>query len=110
MSNEEVIATLLELLAACKTGERDFVVATSAVETPQLKSLLARYARQRTKLAGELEHMIARLGGRPKPLAGTPPGWHTAPTEWMENEATALAKCRRNEDEAKSRYQHALQQ
>jgi uncharacterized protein (TIGR02284 family) len=56
-------AVLNHLVETCKDGERGFLSASDHVESPKLKALFEQMARQRGRMAAELEPHAQRLGG-----------------------------------------------
>jgi len=109
MTGEEITATLAELMASCKRCEADFSEAASHVAKQDWKSILARYATQRGKLAGELGRAMARLGGSSETEgAASREPLHSA--EHEGDDAWFIHQCRHDEDAAKEQFEEALRE
>lgn len=63
MNNRETVGTLQQLYKMCKAGERGFNIIAKAVNNRGLKVMLKTYAQQRRQMAGELQTLIAAMGG-----------------------------------------------
>ena len=74
MNNQQTIASLNVLLAACRDGHEGFQKAAEVATSPELKSTLGRFGVERGEFAQAIAGEIERLGG--KPLGhGTVAGW-----------------------------------
>jgi uncharacterized protein (TIGR02284 family) len=113
MDNQNVIATLNNLLETTRDGLRGFVVCAEGVTSPRLKMVFETAARRCNEGVAELEGKIRSLGGEPA-VSGTVSGsLHRAWTNIVSSitgmdEHAVLAECERGEDAAKSAYETAL--
>ena len=62
-SNEQVIATLNDLIQTCRDGQEGFRTAAEGVRSAELCERFQTYARQRASFIGELQDEVRRLGG-----------------------------------------------
>ena len=65
MDNQDVIATLNDLIEISRDGEQGFRTCAEVVENPSLKALFASAARRCAEGAAELEAKVRSLGGEP---------------------------------------------
>jgi uncharacterized protein (TIGR02284 family) len=113
MDNQQVIATLTNLLAITEDGERGFRACAGAVTSPYLKMELEDAARRCVEGAVELQMKIRSLGGEPA-TSGTVAGvLHRAWTDIVPGitglgDRAVLDECKRGEDVAKQAYEEAL--
>jgi len=113
MSNDDVIATLNELVATCRDGEEGFRTAAEAMRNPELRSLFLTYAQQRADFRAELEGEIRRLGGEPSTRGSVAGSLHRG---WMNvrsavagtTDEAVISEAERGEDSAKRAYEEAL--
>lgn len=111
MDNQQVIATLNNLLAITKDGERGFRTCVGGVTSPYLKMELEAVARRCVEGAVELQMKIRSLGGEPAASGTVAGALHRA---WTDIGITGLGdravldECKRGEDVAKQAYQEAL--
>jgi uncharacterized protein (TIGR02284 family) len=113
MDNEQVIATLNNLLAITKDGERGFRTCAGGVTSPHLKMELEAAARGCVEGAVELQMKIRSLGGEPAAYGTVAGALHRAWTDIVPGimglgDRAILDECMRGEDVAKQAYQEAL--
>jgi uncharacterized protein (TIGR02284 family) len=65
MENQNVIATINEVIEICKDGEMGFRTCAENVEDSEIKGMLAERARHCAEAASELQNEVRRLGGDP---------------------------------------------
>jgi uncharacterized protein (TIGR02284 family) len=114
MDNQDVIATLNDLLEISRDGEQGFRTCAEGVQTPNLKAQLQTEARRCGEGATELEAKIRNLGGEPAQGGSVSGSIHRAWTNIKStitgmSEHAVLAECERGEDAAKAAYEAALQ-
>src|SRR5262245_32520475 len=103
MGNDDVIATLNELIATCRDGEEGFRTAADTLRNPELRSLFLTYAQQRADFRAELEAEILRLGGDPSTRGSVAGSLHRG---WMSlrsavagiTDQALIAEAERGED------------
>jgi uncharacterized protein (TIGR02284 family) len=113
--NEEMLATLNELLENARDGETGFREAAEHAKTPNLSVLLGRCAQNCREAAAELQDQIERHGGQVEPGGGVGGVVHRA---WIHirglfggaSDETMLAECARGKVAALGRYRKALKQ
>jgi uncharacterized protein (TIGR02284 family) len=111
--NDNVIATLNNLIETCKDGQNGFQTAADGVKNVDLKTLFHTYSQQRATFAGELQQEVRRLGGDPEKTGSLAATLHRG---WIdiksavtgEDEAAIISECERGEDSAKRNYEDAL--
>ena len=113
-SNEEVIATLNNLIATCRDGQEGFQSAAEGVERGELKALFHGYSQQRARFVGELQDEVRRLGGDAENQGSVTATIHRG---WMgiraavtgEGDDAIISECERGEDSAVANYRAALE-
>lgn len=113
MNNQQVIATLNNLLAITKDGERGFRTCAGGVTSPDLKMELEDAARRCVEGAVELQMKIRSLGGEPEASGTVAGALHRAWTDIVPRitglgDRAVLDECKRGEDVAKQAYEEAL--
>ena len=111
--NDNVIATLNNLIETCKDGQNGFQAAADGVKNGDLKTLFHTYSQQRAAFVGELQNEVRRLGGDPEKTGSFAATLHRG---WIdiksavtgEDEAAVISECERGEDSAKRNYEDAL--
>ena len=114
LDTKEVRSTLNGLIEICKDGEEGFRKASASVKTSSLQTLFNEFSSQRSKFAGELQVLVAKLGGEPEKSGSVSAAAHRG---WIglksmvtgENDQAVIAECERGEDVAKKAYQEALE-
>jgi len=114
MDNQDVIATLNDLLEISRDGEQGFRTCAEGVESPNLKVVFESAARRCAGGAAELEAKIRSIGGVPAQGGSISGSLHRAWTNIKStitgmSEHSVLAECERGEDAAKAAYEAALQ-
>ena len=66
ITNNEVIATLNDLIEVCKDGQEGFRAAAERVSESDIKNMFYQYSQQRAQFAGELQAEVHSLGGEPE--------------------------------------------
>jgi uncharacterized protein (TIGR02284 family) len=115
MDNQDVIATLNDLLEISLDGEQGFRTCAEGVQSPNLKALLEAAARRCAEGAAELEAKVRSLGGEPAQGGSIGGSMHRAWTNIKStitgmSEHAVLTECERGEDSAKAAYEAALQE
>jgi uncharacterized protein (TIGR02284 family) len=113
MDNWQVIATLNNLLAITKDGERGFRTCAGGVKSPDLKIELEAAAERCVEGAVELQMKIRSLGGEPAAFGTVGGVLHRAWTDIVPRitgmgDRVVLDECKRGEDIAKQAYEEAL--
>jgi uncharacterized protein (TIGR02284 family) len=113
MDNRQVIATLNNLLAITKDGERGFRTCAGGVKSPDLKIELEAAAERCVEGAVELQMKIRSLGGEPAAFGTVGGVFHRAWTDIVPRitgmgDRAVLDECKRGEDIAKQAYEEAL--
>ena len=114
MDNQDVIATLNDLLEISRDGEQGFRTCAEGVENPSLKAIFASAARRCAEGAAELEAKVRSLGGEPAQGGSISGSMHRVWTNIKStitgmSEHAVLAECERGEDAAKAAYEAVLQ-
>ena len=112
--NDDVIATLNNLIETCKDGQEGFQQAAEGVKRSDLKSFFYENGQQRAKFAGELQALVRELGGDPETSSSTAGALHRG---WIniksaitgQDDNAILNECERGEDVAKDAYKTALE-
>jgi uncharacterized protein (TIGR02284 family) len=114
LDNDEVIATLNNLVETCKDGQNGFRTAAEGIKNSELTTLFNTYSQQRAQFAAELQSEVRRLGGEPEETGSTAAAVHRG---WIniksavtgEDEAAVISECERGEDSAVEAYEEALE-
>jgi uncharacterized protein (TIGR02284 family) len=114
LDNDEVIATLNNLVETCKDGQNGFHTAAEGIKNSELTTLFKTYSQQRAQFAAELQSEVRRLGGEPEDTgsaaAAVHRGWiNIKSTVTGEDEAAVISECERGEDSAVAAYEEALE-
>lgn len=112
-SDEEVIATLNNLIETCRDGQEGFRTAAEGVKGSELRELFHGYSRQRANFASELQDEVRRLGGDPERSGSIVASLHRG---WMGlrvaleggDDRAIVSECERGEDMALGTYRSAL--
>lgn len=113
MRDMKVIATLNDLIAACKDGEQGYESAAGDVQKAELKELFHSCARQRAQFAAELEAAVQRLGDAARQkgtfVALLHRGWMKMRGTFTRRDGrTILRECERGERSAVRHFEAAL--
>ena len=114
LDNDEVIATLNNLVETCKDGQNGFRTAAEGIKNSELTTLFNTYSQQRAQFAAELQSEVRRLGGEPEETGSAAAAVHRG---WIniksavtgEDEAAVISECERGEDSAVEAYEEALE-
>ncbi len=114
MQNDDIIATLNDLVETCKDGEEGFQVCAEDISDPQMKTFLLDRARTCAHAASELQEQVVALGGKPEMASSVAAGLHR---RWVDiksavtgkDDETILNECERGEDVAVKSYRNALE-
>jgi uncharacterized protein (TIGR02284 family) len=103
---------LNELIETLKDGQQGFETAAADVKDSKVKSTFQEFAQQRSRLAGELQAEVSKLGGE-SPSSGTTAaaahrGWMNLKSAIGGGEKSILNEAERGEDIAVKNYQKAL--
>lgn len=114
ITNNDVIATLNDLIEVCKDGQEGFRASAERVSEPDIKNMFYQYSQQRAQFAGELQAEVRSLGGEPETdgsVAGAVHrGWVNLKAALSSpDEYAVLAECESGEDTAYSSYRKALE-
>lgn len=114
LDNDEVIATLNNLVEICKDGQNGFRTAAEGIKNSELTTLFNTYSQQRAQFAAELQSEVRRLGGEAEETGSAAAAVHRG---WIniksavtgEDEAAVISECERGEDSAVEAYEEALE-
>lgn len=114
LDNDEVIATLNNLVETCKDGQNGFRTAAEGIKNSELTTLFNNYSQQRAQFAAELQSEVRRLGGEPEETGSTAAvvhrGWINIKSAVTgEDEGAVISECERGEDSAVEAYEEALE-
>jgi len=113
MDNDDVIATLNDLIQTSRDGEEGFRTCAESAKDPELQAVFKTGGRRCAESVRELQAEVTRLGGKAEQsgsLAGS------AHRRWLgiksaitgKDDKAVLAECERGEDVAKASYEAAL--
>jgi uncharacterized protein (TIGR02284 family) len=113
MDNNDVIATLNNLIETSRDGEEGFRTCAGGVKRSQLKQMFQQAASRCAQAVSELQAQVGALGGDPEGRGSVSGSLHRA---WVDikstitgmDEAAVLAECERGEDVARNAYEDAL--
>lgn len=114
MDNNEVIATLNDLIEVCKDGEYGFRSCAEHVDSTQLAAVFSARIDDCRRAARELQEHVVRLGGEPDTRGSASAALHRG---WVAVRGTlsgyddlaVLKECERGEEIAAARYHIALE-
>ena len=113
MANE-AISTLNNLIETLKDGKDGFEASAADVKDTKIKSVFQEFAQQRSRLAGELQVEVRRLGGDPEKTgsaaASLHRGWINLKSALGGGEKSILSEAERGEDAAVKSFEKALQE
>ena len=115
MANDEIIEQLNKLIETCKDGEYGFRTSADHVKSPDLREVFLNRAADCERGAGELQGVVAGLGGKPDKRSSASGTLHRG---WVAvvgklsgySDEKILDECERGEDVALERYRAALKQ
>ena len=110
--NNESITTLNGLIETLKDGKAGFETAAADVKDNGVKAVFHEIAQQRSRLAGELQSEVRKLGGDPEKTGSTVAavhrGWINLKSSLGGGEKSILNEAERGEDEAVKSFEKAL--
>lgn len=109
----DVTDTLNDLIETAKDGADGYRAASEDVKDPSLKTLFAQFASERSAFVGELQGLVATLGGRPREegsvLAAAHRGWINLKSAVATRDDVAiLEECQRGDENAVAHYDRAV--
>ena len=111
--DEVTVKTLNTLIETLKDGQNGFKIAAADVKDMRVKSVFTELAQDRTRLAGELQSEVSRLGGDPEKSgsasAAVHRGWINLKSVLGGGEKSILDEAERGEDVAVKSFETALQ-
>ena len=111
--NDTTVKTLNDLIETLKDGQNGFETAAANVKDMRVKSVFTDLAKERTRLAGELQSEVSRLGGSPEESGSTSAsvhrGWINLKSALGGGEKSILNEAERGEDVAVSSFEKAMQ-
>ena len=111
--DEVTVKTLNTLIETLKDGQNGFKSAAADVKDMRVKSVFTELAHDRTRLAGELQSEVSRLGGDPEKSgsasAAVHRGWINLKSVLGGGEKSILDEAERGEDVAVKSFETALQ-
>ena len=111
--DEVTVKTLNTLIETLKDGQNGFKTAAADVKDMRVKSVFTELAHERTRLAGELQSEVSRLGGDPEmsgsASAAVHRGWINLKSVLGGGEKSILDEAERGEDVAVKSFETALQ-
>ena len=109
---DETLSTLNELIETLKDGKDGFETAAGDVKDARVKSVFQDFAKQRSRLAVELQGEVRRLGGDPEKsgsaAAAVHRGWINLKSAVGGGEKSILSEAERGEDVAVKTFEKAL--
>ena len=113
MTDERIIATLNELIAASKDGAQDFAVASKEVQEPEFARAFSDGEKTSQAAIAELQDQVRLLGGIAEQdgsmKAAAHRGWANVKSMVRSRDDRAiLEECERGEGHVRTRYADAL--
>ncbi len=112
MDNDDVIATLNDLIETSRDGEQGFRTCADGVKSAQLKQMFQQAANRCAQAVSELQAKVRAFGGDPERRGSVSGSLHRA---WVDIKSTitgmdeaAVAECERGEEVATKAYEDAL--
>ena len=109
--DEVTVKTLNTLIETLKDGQNGFKSAAADVKDMRVKSVFTELAHDRTRLAGELQSEVSRLGGDPEKSgsasAAVHRGWINLKSALGGGEKSILDEAERGEDVAVKSFETA---
>ena len=109
---DEAISTLNTLIETLKDGKNGFETAAADMKDAKVKTIFLECARERSKLAGELQAEVTRMGGQPEQsgsvAASAHRGWINIKSALGGGEKAILDEAERGEDVAVQAFEAAL--
>jgi len=112
MDNDEVLASLDQLIHTCRDGDEDFRACAEQAGDTRLKAFFSNRAQTCASAAVELEDMLRARGGDPI-AAGDSPQRHRLDlkpaADGRGKDKALLDECERSEDAALAHYRRVLE-
>ena len=113
MDNDDVIATLNDLVETSRDGEEGFRTCADAVKSAHLKEVFQQAASRCAQAVSELQAKVRGLGGDPERRGSVSGSLHRALVDIKStitgmDEAGVLTECERGEEVARKAYEEAL--
>lgn len=113
MNPNDIASTLNHLIETCKDGEQGYMTCAENASSPELKTLFASKARERSSVASELQQRANALGIAPETTGSLSGALHRG---WVDlkgaitgqDDLAILNECERGEDVALKAYRQAL--
>jgi uncharacterized protein (TIGR02284 family) len=113
MTHTDIVDTLNDLIETCKDGEYGFRTSAEHAKSAALRQLLGSRADGCRLAAGELQSLVAELGGKAEDSGTASGALHRG---WVAvrsalsgyTDVAILEECERGEDAALERYRNAL--
>jgi uncharacterized protein (TIGR02284 family) len=111
---DQTVSTLNNLIETLKDGKKGFESAAADVKDVRVKTTFQELAAQRSKMAGELQAEVSRLGAAPETsgsvAATVHRGWINLKSALGGGEKSILDEAERGEDVAVQSYEKALKE
>jgi uncharacterized protein (TIGR02284 family) len=111
---DQTVSTLNNLIETLKDGKNGFESAAADVKDTRVKSTFQELAAQRSKMAGELQAEVSRLGAAPETTGSTAAaihrGWINLKSALGGGEKSILDEAERGEDVAVQSFEKALKE
>jgi uncharacterized protein (TIGR02284 family) len=109
---DQAISTLNDLIETLKDGKNGFESAAEDVKDANVKTVFLECARERARMAGELQAEVTRRGGSPEQSGSTSAavhrGWINLKSALGGGEKAILDEAERGEDVAVRSFEKAL--
>jgi uncharacterized protein (TIGR02284 family) len=102
MSNNEVVSVLNNLIETCRNGQETYRSAAENIVNSEFRRMFNIFSQQRAQFVTELQSEVHRLGGEPVDRNGV------EARHFSGDEASIIAECQREEQDAVDHYQAAL--
>jgi len=111
---DQTISTLNDLIETLKDGKNGFETAARDISDGNVKTVFLQYAQERSRLAGELQAEVSKLGGEPETSgsasAAMHRGWLNIKSALGGGEKAILDEAERGEDVAVRSFEKALKE
>jgi len=111
---DQTISTLNNLIETLKDGKNGFETAARDISDGNVKTVFLQYAQERSRLAGELQAEVSKLGGEPETSgsasAAMHRGWLNIKSALGGGEKAILDEAERGEDVAVRSFENALKE
>ncbi len=115
LNNDQTRDKLQYILGTLHDGETGYREAAENATDPQLRSMLTNFGEERSRLAGQIETVIAQMGATPREHGSAGAALHRA---WLNvrdavtghDDYAVVAEAERGEDAAVQNYQDVLKE